>query len=447
MAPECRFSSTNIRAEHSYPPRFKTCKGEVTPFNDCKGPAVAKQSERSAILVRTGHIRYHFMNRWYICEEHRKKFGGGFEREIVQRQKKCIFPDCNREFSTSRHRVTYEHAMAYIERENRIIPFDAKVCTTCYVEKLVNYLKEHKEEKAAAQRRESNELVAVQEAEQAVVEARKAEKAAARAREEVEQMAVEAIENEDVAMEEAGDIGSEYEPSPSGSGAVLDTEVPSSQDQPTPKESKVTDLLVSLIQTVDSKFNKEKCMRKSKTPILKMKRATQFKLKNTGAKAIDAIISAMTIFPSDKRLIWKILKESGCVERQLGLKDFLDSHLREIIKSHNMAQSSAERLECVSFAAKIPFRRLDQFNPDPKDNSNHPQEANEENQMEVEVDNGVEEANDENQMEVEVANGVETKSADETEDNPGAVAASLDSTKPGVYMFQYLFTMVEIIWP
>ena len=67
--------------------------------------------------------------------------------------------------------------------------------------------------------------------------------------------------------------------------------------------------------------------------------------------------------------------------------------------------------------------------------------------MEVEVDNGVEEANDENQMEVEVADGVETKSADETEDNPGAVAASLDSTKPGVYMFYHLFTMVEIIWP
>ena len=296
-------------ADHFYPPRFKNCEGEVTPFNDCKGPAVAKQSERSAILVRTGHIRYHFMNRWYICEEHRKKFGGGFERDIVQRQKTCIFPECsNTEFSKSKKRVTYEQAKAYIERENKIIPFDAKVCTDCWITKLLNYEKEYEEEKAAATRRESNELVAVQEAEQAVVEARKAEKAAARAREEVEQMAVEATENEDVAMEEAGDIGSEYEPSPSGSGPVLNTEMPSSQDLPTPKESKVTDLLVSLIQTVDSEFNKEKCMRKTKIPILKMKRATQFKLKSTGAKAIDAIISAMTIFPSDKRLIWKIEK-------------------------------------------------------------------------------------------------------------------------------------------
>ena len=82
-------------------------------------------------------------------------------------------------------------------KEIKIIPFDAKVCTNCWWDKLVNYLKEYEKEKVDAQRRESNELVAVQEAEQAVVEARKAEKAAAQAREEVEQMAVEAIENED----------------------------------------------------------------------------------------------------------------------------------------------------------------------------------------------------------------------------------------------------------
>ena len=369
----CRFSAETFIVAHSYPRRFgnpevSTCKGDLIPFNDCNEDIPKeKRSEKSVILVRCGHTRYHHKKNWYICTEHRKMFGKGFINELRQKTK-CIYPECLNDVS-GRNYVTYDQAKAYVEKGKKIIPYGAKVCVTCSI-KMKDYLRSHEAEDAAA-----NMLAATNSVENMDIEeeAQGPEKKKPRTD-------MNRVDSKATAGSDKGSLytpsAASLEPSPENAGPTLNTEVPSTSSEE--KEEKVKDILLKLIHIVDPEFTKTKCMGQTSTPLHKLHPTTHFKIRQTGAKAIDALISAMTTLPSNKRGIWKMLKESGCVERQLGFKDFLDSHLREIIKGYNMAGNSDERLEMVSHVAKIPMRRLGQFNPDPPknpkehgDNSDH----------------------------------------------------------------------------
>ena len=378
----CRFSTENLVVEHSYPPRFgnsqySTCKGDMIQFKDCNedipDEKKSKKSEKSVILVRTGHARYHPKMMWYICPKHRKMFGIGFFNALRQ-ENKCIFPGCLNNFSKS-NRVTYEQAKAYIEKGKKIIPYGARVCAKCNIH-LIDYAKTHKAEEAARDflaATNSNEDMDTGE------EAPGPEKK--KPRTDLNRRASKATAGSDKGSVYTPSAES-LEPSPENAGPALNTAVPSTSSEE--KEETVKDILVKLIQkTIDPEFTKTKCMGQTSTPLHELGPTSLSKIRRTGAKAIDALITAMTTLPSNKRGIWKMLKESGCVERQLGFKDFLDSHLREIIKGYNMSGNSDERLEIVSHVAKIPMRRLGQFNPDPpknpKEHGDNSGENNEDN--------------------------------------------------------------------
>ena len=149
----CRFSAEKLVVEHSYPPRFgnsqySTCKGDMIQFKDCNEDIPGDmKSEKSVILLRTGHTRYHptYQSKWYICTKHRKMYGTGFAWALAQ--KKCIYPKCLNNFSKA-HTVTFDQAKAYIEKDKKIIPYGARVCAKCNIH-LIDYAKTHKAEEAA----------------------------------------------------------------------------------------------------------------------------------------------------------------------------------------------------------------------------------------------------------------------------------------------------------
>ena len=89
----------------------------------------------------------------------------------------------------------------------------------------------------------------------------------------------------------------------------------------------------------------------------------KFQMKKTFGLAVKAVIQSVSSNPNDHGEIWNYLKESGCVEKELGIDSSLDANLREIRKAHNMAASEAERIQILSLVAKVPFRKLKKFNP------------------------------------------------------------------------------------
>ena len=90
------------------------------------------------------------------------------------------------------------------------------------------------------------------------------------------------------------------------------------------------------------------------------------------------------------------------------MKRSLDSHLLEIRKAYNRALSDHQRLQIISVLAKVPFRKLNQFNP-PK-----PEKIEENLTTDDEIA-----TEDEEEMEVVVTEDEEMVSEDR-EDEPNA---------------------------
>ena len=104
-------------------------------------------------------------------------------------------------------------------------------------------------------------------------------------------------------------------------------------------------------------------MWKTNKPLKELSERSKKKLKKTAGLAVKAVIAAMSENTNDHSEIWNYLKESGCVEKELGTDDSLDANLREIRKAHNMASSEPERIQILSLVAKVPFWKLKKFNP------------------------------------------------------------------------------------
>ena len=86
MKMACPFANLLVKAkpDNPYSERFRNCRGEHIPVNECTDDFDKEFGERYIILVRSGFINQY--EKWpmkmregfLICENHRKIFGRGF---------------------------------------------------------------------------------------------------------------------------------------------------------------------------------------------------------------------------------------------------------------------------------------------------------------------------------------------------------------------------------
>ena len=129
------------------------------------------------------------------------------------------------------------------------------------------------------------------------------------------------------------------------------------------------DILIELIQTVEPEFDKDKrkkqAMWQAQKPLHQLKKTARFKMKTTLSKAVKASISALSKCKNDHGAIYTYVKESGCIEKEVGQKAMMDSHIREVIRAHNKNPDPKHRVQCISLVSKLGFGRLRKFNPPP----------------------------------------------------------------------------------
>ena len=330
MVRECRFQVDYLPEKELYPERFRKCDdSELMLLEDCL-VNYDGMSERNQILLRTGLTNIYGptgkLKRWLICGKHREYYGGKFVHYLIQ--KKCIYPG-HRFGMLENRRVSDETSREFLDL-GWIVPFRAKVCQKCMrkIPADLARLRKEKEEEAEAREAAANEE--------------------------------EAMDSQDLDGNQLTPSVSSYAPSSSRESS----QTLGSQSQPASQQTEeVTDKLLSLVQTVEPSFTFEKIMKKTTKRYAKLGRTTKWKIRQTGALAIKAIVSAMTQYYEDAPEIWRDLKESGCVEETMGFQGFLDSNLEVIIEAHNMAPTPDDRLQVVTAVADVKFKKLDQFNP------------------------------------------------------------------------------------
>ena len=318
----CRFSE--LEAKHSYPPRFERCKGGLVKIQDCNDDIDPNFGERYIILTRSGYINRFkgFEKWWYICENHRNIFGKGFERDFVLKQKVCKYPE-HESGQLSRHVVSMDQSRALLDKNGWIVPYGSKVCIKCDF-KIKEFHKAYLIEKEKEQEKGSQEVPMDSE---------------------------ELIESSQ--SEQLSDSSQQYHLSPPESSESLTGSQP--QDQVPEANVGSSEALLSLIQTVEPGFTSKKCMWKTKKPLKELSKRSKRQMKKTFGLAIKAAINAMSGNIKDHGELLKFLKESGCMEKEIGNDTVQDAYLREVVKAYNMAETPEHRLQILTVVAKVPY--------------------------------------------------------------------------------------------
>merc|ERR1712051_184362 len=293
-------------------------------------------NERNLILLRTGQTNLYGprgkLMRWLICKKHREYYGKDFVHYL--KQYKCIYPKRRFGMMENNRTISEETCRDFIDVAGWIVPFKAKICQPC-------------------RRNIPADLARFRKVREEEAEAREA------ANEE------EAMDSQDLDGNQLTPSVSSYAPSSSReSSQTLGSQSQSaSQLTEDAKNKDITNKVLSVIQIVEPSFTYEKIMKKTTRRYANLGRTTKWKLKQTGALGIKAILSSMTQYYEDTQEMWRDLKESGCVEKMMGFQGFLDSNLEVIIEAHNMAPTPDDRLQVVTAVADVKFEKLDQFNP------------------------------------------------------------------------------------
>ena len=295
MTMACTFANLCVEdpSENPYPDRFKSCRGDLNKVQDCQDDIDNEHGERYILLVRSGYInryeRSKLKDKFIICDNHRKIFGRGFINEL--RQKKCLYCFGERgKIDKSKRKVSMDQSRTLIDKAGRIVPYGSTICVPCAI-KIKEDIQEFEAVAAAVNEEEEED---------------------------------EAMESQDMfGPSQSQGISESSQSDYQQQTPSFDSDTQSTSQSQPPLQSKdlsTLDLLVRLIQTIDPQFSKDKCMWRAKTPIDQLDERSKFKIMETGSLAIKAIISAMTHNEKDHGAFWKLLKESGCVEKRIGEK-------------------------------------------------------------------------------------------------------------------------------
>ena len=326
------------------PAKFKTsCRGSLVKIEDC--------GESDLILLRSGYLKqYNEQKGWHICEEHRSSFGFAFVKHLKQHKTKCLYPDHTGKGIPSKV-VSPERSRDLLLKADMIIPCGVKVCPRCShkITEVLNRFEIVPDEEEKKLSQESDEPTPPKRA-----------------------------KKDTPLYKPRLDTNNYDSDSPSSAhGLLTGIQNPLSQQPSTsgqqivasrgpPPRSPLT-IMLELIQTVDPEFGmdhkKKQFMTQTDETIRKLGKTSRFKMKTTLGKVVKAAISALSKLPEDHGNIWDFLKQSGNVEKELGIGALTDIYIKQIIKAHNRAVNECVKDQMISLVAKHGYRRLRKFNP------------------------------------------------------------------------------------
>ena len=319
----CQFA--NLETD-LYPPRYRSCQGDLVAIEECQRKDDNGYSESSLILSRSGFLNHDEAHLWYVCEKHRRVFGIEFVNEL--RQKKCLYPHHEGKQRPVRP-VSWENSRDLLTKKGLVVPYEIKVCVKCA----------HK----------ISEILAP-------------------------------VENEEPM---------DSTPSTSSQRLYVrnSSDTPGSSSQATIVQRDDRDVAIELIQMAEPEFDKKKAMWKAKTPINLFKsKQSKYMMRKSVAFGIKAVCSAFTSCKDDLGEIYVDVKDSGFVEKALGQKVLHDSYIKEIIRAYNMAPDARARTQILSLVSKMGYGRLKKFNP-PMEKKAATKLAVQEDNQDMEIDN------------------------------------------------------------